>query len=328
MLSGALRRVASAVRGLVDLWLDRNALPMSIKIAFLLAIVAFVGAAFAFALSQGPARVPDVDPVSVFVAVLLLIGSLSINAFAWSRISRQLHYGDSLFSAVMGYFVSNLARYIPGSFWYLVVRVRLAGPNRRIRSVAAVGVLYEIILAVTASALVALALGGHFLRNYPLVSFIPIGVAALVCLLFLHPAFFRMLSLQVLNALSPESPKVSLQYLEVLVLLGLYVAAVLLMGLSFFFVVRALSEISATHLLGIVGLFSLAWFIGFLVPFAPGGFGIREGVLIFVLATTVSPVAAAIAPVGHRILLLTIEIILAAVFWAVSIGFKRPHQSA
>jgi len=51
----------------------------------------------------------------------------------------------------------------------------------------------------------------------------------------------------------------------------------------------------------LIASFSLAWVVGFVTPGAPGGFGVREGLLLLMLAPVYTPVAASILVIALRI---------------------------
>jgi uncharacterized membrane protein YbhN (UPF0104 family) len=51
----------------------------------------------------------------------------------------------------------------------------------------------------------------------------------------------------------------------------------------------------------LVASFSLAWVVGFVTPGAPGGLGVREGLLLLMLAPVYSPASASVLVIALRI---------------------------
>lgn len=56
-----------------------------------------------------------------------------------------------------------------------------------------------------------------------------------------------------------------------------------LIGLGFFCLVNSITYLPLQNLLAVVGVYTLAHFLGFVAFFAPAGLGIREGTLVLFL---------------------------------------------
>ena len=68
--------------------------------------------------------------------------------------------------------------------------------------------------------------------------------------------------------------------------LPLYIAGYVLVGISAVVIAASLVSVDAQDCALICGAYSLAWIIGFLIPGAPGGLGVRESALVLLLADT------------------------------------------
>jgi uncharacterized membrane protein YbhN (UPF0104 family) len=66
--------------------------------------------------------------------------------------------------------------------------------------------------------------------------------------------------------------------------LPLYIAGYALVGTAAVAIAASLVPLGAQDGVLICGAYSLAWIIGFLIPGAPGGLGIRESALVLLLA--------------------------------------------
>ncbi len=77
--------------------------------------------------------------------------------------------------------------------------------------------------------------------------------------------------------------RLGLSAARLLLAYGAFIAAFLLLGFSFTLVMHAVAPGSGFPFLPLCGAFAAAWVIGLLVPGAPAGLGVREGVLIALL---------------------------------------------
>ena len=82
---------------------------------------------------------------------------------------------------------------------------------------------------------------------------------------------------------------------------------------------------SSSSLAAVIGAVSLAWTLGFLVPGAPAGVGIREAVLIAFLASSVGPAVAAAAAILHRLITAAVDAVAAVggYAWLSSTTFSK-----
>lgn len=78
-------------------------------------------------------------------------------------------------------------------------------------------------------------------------------------------------------------------------------------GVAFYFFVSAFHPLEIDALLPLTGSLAAATVIGFLVPLAPNGWGVREGILVFMLAQFVPTSVAVMVSVTSRIWLALVE---------------------
>jgi uncharacterized membrane protein YbhN (UPF0104 family) len=92
-----------------------------------------------------------------------------------------------------------------------------------------------------------------------------------------------------------------LRYRTVLALLAYYMLTVFLVGAAFYLLVTALYPLGLTQLLPLAGSLSLSVVLGFLMPLAPNGWGVREGVLAFLLGQMMPSSVAIVVSAAARI---------------------------
>lgn len=89
----------------------------------------------------------------------------------------------------------------------------------------------------------------------------------------------------------------------------------LVYGMGFFFVAGSFVSVTPGQLPYFVGLFTLAQVAGFLALFAPGGIGVREGLLLAGLQPLVGPGPAIVITAVARLWHTGTELIFATIGW-------------
>ncbi|QPC84686.1 hypothetical protein G4Y79_10005 [Phototrophicus methaneseepsis] len=188
--------------------------------------------------------------------------------------------------------ISQLAKYLPGGIWHFVGRAgfyRHAGMPLKKASQA---MIIENIWLVT-SALIA---GAAYCAVYYLAS--PLDILVVVGLIVVHIA--------ILFLSSPPEPG---RLLSVLVAAGLEWASLTLMGIALWLIVPEMAD--AGYLSLAIGAFCISWVIGYVAIFAPSGIGVREGVLVALLASVAPPETIVLYATIHRFAWIISELTLA-----------------
>ena len=94
-----------------------------------------------------------------------------------------------------------------------------------------------------------------------------------------------------------------------------------MLGLAFWIVLFDF-QLRPVSLFYVIGLYSIAYLIGFLVPFAPAGFGFRETVLVFGLAHLVGVETAVILAGVNRVLYFLSELLIGFFLFSIRRFFK------
>lgn len=261
---------------------------------------------------------------ALVAAALLYAAIIPITAWAWARLlARQ---GESWQVVTLARLLGRvqLAKYIPGNVAQHAGRAVLslkAGMGGR---PLAVTVVQETMLAVAASVLVgvlALALSAPGIAQLPPNSrgwLLGLG-ACLGLLVIVLSAFDR----------SPSSLLQSRSRLSrllgragglpgarvVLPALAGYGLNYLLIGLGLWLVARAAGMPAALDLSLAIAAFALSWLLGFLAPGAPAGLGVREGIMVLLLAGAVPDADALAFVLLARLVTLTGDAIIYFASW-------------
>jgi glycosyltransferase 2 family protein len=95
--------------------------------------------------------------------------------------------------------------------------------------------------------------------------------------------------------------------------LGLYVVNTALQGLAYYLLIRSIHPLPASRLINVIGIYNGAWAAGFLSFIAPGGLGVREGVMTILLKPYLPVAMAIIVAAVSRLWITLFEVAMAAV---------------
>lgn len=235
-----------------------------------------------------------VDGAVFAAAVVASFAAVSAYGLVWPYLLRRLGT-PAPFSWIGLFFKSQLGKYLPGSVWQYAGRVGLAHSRgvpvqRGFVSIAA-EIAYSAVAAAAASSLV--------LGSLPAVG----ALAGLGLLLVVALTFPRRLGArQNVDAALRAGPVAVILYL---VVWGLY-------GVAFWATGRALFAVPASELARYVGVFALAWLVGLVAVFAPGGIGVREAVIAALLTGRLGQADAIVLAGTSRIVLTVVDLVAAA----------------
>lgn len=232
---------------------------------------------------------------------------------AWRSILRRLAVTTPWWPAAAIFMKSEIIRYIPGTVWAFLGRVvqgKRFAPNRM--TIATSLLLEMLILACVSLGLSALLLVGYpryVIAARPLI----LLLVVLLCLLPLLPIVARrgvVVLARILRRQSSVAFSGSLAVPYFWITLSWTLYALFHIGIAF-----ALHlPMTAAHLLVFSGITLLAWFLGFINFLTPSGLGVREGVVVLLLAPYISTTDAIVFAVVSRVLLTLIEAVTLAVF--------------
>jgi uncharacterized membrane protein YbhN (UPF0104 family) len=261
-------------------------------------------------------------PLWLFASGLLYIAGLAPACWFWRQALRAMGQQPAPWPLVRAYFLGHLGKYVPGKAMVLVLRTGLIrGPGVDVTT-AAVSVFVETLTLMAVGACLASALLAVFYREHT--GLLVLGAAMTLGggVPTLPPIFRRVvLTLQV-KRINPHI-EAALQGLDWRLTLWGWVsmsAGWCLMGLSLWAALQALppglaeAAPRSTHLPLLTATVALATVAGF-VSFIPGGLGVRELVVIPLLAPVYGDVAAIVAAVLLRLIWLLAELATSGILY-------------
>ena len=141
-----------------------------------------------------------------------------------------------------------------------------------------------------------------------------LAVILFLGLVAIHPTVFKKTVSFVLKKLKRETIDFNLTFPKILTLLFLFFLVFLCHGLGFLFLTRSFYPVEVASYPILVGVFALAWLIGFLSFVTPAGLGIREGALSLLLKEHLPTGIGIIAALLSRIWLTIVEVFLFLLF--------------
>ena len=269
-----------------------------------------------YGLASHPAQVhaalARLAPLDVAGAVLCVIAGLGCMMMAWRALLTDLGSKLPLPAAIRVMFVGQLAKYVPGAVWAVAAQVELARdyhvPRRRSATASLVGMAVTLVVALIAAGLTLPLVSANAARHYWWVlALIPLAVACL------YPAVVKFgLDLVLKVARRPPLEKaISLPGMaRALAWAALGWACY---GAHAWFLIREFAG-RGPHVLALsLGGYALAWAVGFLIIFFPGGIGPREVALVAVLAPVMPTGSALVVALASRVVMTAGDLIWASV---------------
>ena len=248
--------------------------------------------------------------------------SFIFGVWGWNLILAGMGYKISFKKSLKIIAASQLTKYVPGRIWIALGRAYLAEKEQIPKSKSVSSVILEtqlLFLAALFSYFVTYAFG--FSQNILGLKIHPLILAGLAILL-LYPAWSEKMVAVIAKILKREYYPAHIGYKNFLVIFLVYLLNWVIQGLAFFFLLNSIYALNFSYLPYIVSSYILAWMIGFIVIFTPGGLGIREGALTYLLKF-VMPLPVAIALSFFSRILITVSEII---FLLVSLKLKDQRE--
>lgn len=246
---------------------------------------------------------------SLAVSVVALTLVLAWGVVVWKLVlDRFDHPPVSLGRLLHIWFISNLARYVPGKIWQFVGAAELA----RLAGLSRAVVLTSMVVHMGFSLLAAAVLAALVLSPAALpetVSGPALTAIAALSLLLVHPAVLNGLLRLTGRAFRRDVLRWRGGWGHGLLLLGLSVLSWILYGGAFALFVHSVAGVEPGDVLPLAGVNALSFLIGYAVFLAPAGLGAREGAMALLLRPFAPPAIAAVLAVLSRLWTVAAELL-------------------
>ncbi|MEH2052869.1 lysylphosphatidylglycerol synthase domain-containing protein [Nostoc sp.] len=228
-------------------------------------------------------RIDDVGWAIMAIATGITLLAHTWAGWIWAWILQELNQPVSSPQFIQVYLKTNVAKYLPGNIWHHYGRI-VAAKNANIPTGAAtLSVLLEPLLMLAAALIIIVLCSSQFApANTTLVIRILqlLSLAVVLCAIhpwFLNPVIRFLYRLKAKKSAATTQPTVpfSLKSYPLRPLLG-ELGFMGLRATGFILTISALGSLNANQIPLLLGAFSCAWLLGFVVPGAPGGLGVFE----------------------------------------------------
>ncbi len=257
----------------------------------------------------------SVAPLMLCAAFVLRVLAMSYSGIVWALQVRRADITASTTRVAAGALLSRLGKYIPGKVWAVMGRgYFLSQEGPAVSSAMSLSALSQAVV-VMSGLLWAIPV-------IPLVTGMPPWMPAVLATIpllglgVLHPSVLEWASAPVLRLLKRPPLRLNLSFADVIYWLLLAMTRKIPGGLAFCAFVAALVDISWFQVPLLICIAAAAGVSGLLAVFAPGGLGIREGVLILLLSDIIGPESAIVVALGWRLWTASVELLCAGGAWA------------
>jgi len=254
--------------------------------------------------------------INLFLSFLFCILSIYLNAYAWKYIVRWFGKEFKSNNLVSFYVLTNILKYVPGGIWHFVERFnfikKISNPE-----IAFYSTLIEPYFMLSGSFLLA-SLGLifspiYFFLIFPLV-FLNRKLIYLVLKRIgsLKGKVFEVLRLPNSKDQFKERIKI-VSFLPIRALI-LEIGFVLSKFIAFYICLNTFYTSNTLNSIFLLVIFSLSWSLGLVVPTAPGGVGVFEACLLFLVGKNIPQNIIFITLIYFRVISTSADLLLSFPF--------------
>ncbi len=230
---------------------------------------------------------------------------------AWYLITLKVGIALHFRETAATWFYSQLGKYLPGKVWLMVGRFylyRSKGKGTKEISLALYFETVTLLMAAVLISLIALASAGMD-SIHPGQKWFPVLLLALALFfLALHPRVLEKIINPILTLMGRTSLRLPMSYGDMFWVLLVNFLAWGMGGVGFYLFIDSIFAVPARDLLFVSGALAISSMAGLIAVFAPGGLGIREGVLVYLFSHIMPGGVAVVLSILTRLWMTLIEV--------------------
>jgi glycosyltransferase 2 family protein len=298
-----------------------------LRAALLIGAVGLAGYGLVSQWPQVHAALGQLDGWDVAGAAVSAIAGLGCMMLAWRALLADLGSRLPLPAAIRVMFVGQLGKYVPGAVWAVAAQVELARdyavPRRRSATASLVSMAVTLVVGLVAAGVTLPLVSAHAVRQYWWVLAVTPLVA--VCL---YPPLIKFGLDRVLRVLRRPPLEGSVGRGGMTRALGWTTLGWLCYGAHAWFLISVFAGKTGHTFALSLGAYALAWAVGFLIIFFPGGIGPREVALIAVLAPVMPSASALVVALASRVVMTVGDLAWAGAGLAIARGGRGASRPA
>lgn len=247
--------------------------------------------------------------INFLLVTLFALPIYLFNILAWHATTRVLNFKIDLLTDAQIWMYSNISRFLPGGIFQYPSRIFLLTKQKVSHLKSLMAILLELLFSLGVGGIFSLSILTIISQDEALSKF---QIPLLILLLFFVPLSFG--NRQLINIFSKVLKKLKRPEYQALESLNLPTSRLFLLALAFSstfifpgLTLFALSNLDITKLPTVLGMYAFSWMVGYLSIFAPGGFGVMEAVLAFLLSFYMPLPTATLLAIIFRVVLLSSE---------------------
>src|SRR5207248_10736807 len=210
----------------------------------------------------------------------------------WRAVLERLGSHLGLRTCLRIYLASEFVRYIPGNVWHVLTRILWVGKYSVSRPIAFASMAIELITKLAAGILV-FSISLLFWQDFGKVGSLLrgslldiLGITCIIALFIgLHPRILNGVLNWALRRMKREPIQLTLRYSDILFITLAWCASWIVAGTAFYILLLALWPAAPMVVWPIcIGIYAIAWDIGFVSFITPSGLGIREAAIVALFA--------------------------------------------
>lgn len=266
-----------------------------------------------------------ISPQAWALAAGAAILSPALTMLGWRRVLADLGSPLSLGNAAGVFLVGQLGKYVPGSVWSVVVQTEMAARSGVPRRRTGVVGLITLAMALLTGVLLGLPAVPALVNLGEGTSLALVGLACLAMVIALYPPLLNKAIDRALRVIRREPLEHELSGRAIVAMALWFVLSWLCTGVAVWAFARDLAGSGADPAylaLVCISGFALASAVGMLSIILPAGVGIREAVLVVLLAGLLTAPAATAVVILARFLTVIADVVWALAGWL----WARSHQ--
>lgn len=274
-------------------------------------------------------RETNINLAYLFFPIPFSLIALFVYPYTWGRLIEA--YGESVSSrSRLSYIYAKawMGRYIPGKVAWLAGKVVFASGMGISKYVLGSTVMLEGLLVVFSGLGLGVGLIAVSAVETPLArwGWITLPLTLISTIIFFFPPIFSWLFEKAQKILKRQwlLPPNRIKYTALIQAFILYCGVLMLNGVSVYLIMKGLhAELDLGSYMYITGVAAFSGSMGILAIFAPGGIGVRDGILVILLSEIVPPEIAILTAMILRAWLLAVDLLFLIVAYIIyTLGIK------
>lgn len=225
------------------------------------------------------------DPALMILSCLLYFTAYAALPWIWRKLMHYMSYDLSYGDAWEIFYIGNLGRYVPGKLWTIAGMAYMgkkAGIPATVAGTSAVFAQAYSMLSSFVFFVLFLIFNDTQYSTKKLVLLLPFFfIAAIV---FIFPGNLERTLNAVLKRFGRNPVRLGITTLEAVKITACYVVSGVIYGLAFWIFILSIAGTGHVGAIFSISASNLAYWVGYLAFFVPGGLGVREGFLILLFS--------------------------------------------